>query len=109
MVRLIVQHGTPALGESGWPRFEKQILTDQYYCDGVTAGDINRDGKADIVAGPFWNEGPGFTNKHEVYAAKAFPTEPSPTDSMFSYVHDFNGDGWPDILVLGRVHLHAAF
>jgi hypothetical protein len=84
MVRLIVQHGTPALGESGWPRFEKQILTDQYYCDGVTAGDINRDGKADIVAGPFWNEGPGFTNKHEVYAAKAFPTEPSPTDSMFS-------------------------
>ena len=26
-----------------------------------------------------------------------------------SYVHDFNGDGWPDILVLGRVHLHPAY
>ncbi len=28
---------------------------------------------------------------------------------MFTYVHDFNGDGWQDILVLGRVHLHEAF
>jgi hypothetical protein len=90
-------------------RFRKQILTDQYYCDGITAGDINRDGKMDIVAGPFWYEGPGFTNKHEFYPAKPFPTEPSPTDSMFSFVRDFNGDGWPDILVLGRVHLHQAF
>lgn len=109
MILVIVGLATPAFCESGLPQFEKQILTDQYYCDGITTGDINRDGKADIVAGPFWYEGPGFTNKHEFYPAKAFPTEPSPTDSMFSFVHDFNGDGWPDILVLGRVHLHQAF
>jgi hypothetical protein len=63
----------------------------------------------DIVAGPFWYEAPGFTAKHEFYPAKEFPKPPSPTDSMFSFVHDFNSDGWPDILVLGRVHLHSAF
>jgi hypothetical protein len=28
---------------------------------------------------------------------------------MFSYAYDFNGDGWTDILVLGRVHLHEAY
>jgi hypothetical protein len=90
-------------------RFQKQVLTDKYYCDGITAGDFNRDGKMDIVAGPFWYEGPDFKRPHEFYPAKVFPTPPSPTDSMFSYAHDFNGDGWQDILVLGRVHLHQAF
>jgi hypothetical protein len=63
----------------------------------------------DVVAGPFWYEGPDFSAKHEFYPAVEFPKPPSPTDSMFSYVHDFNGDGWPDILVLGRVHLHSAY
>ena len=103
---LEISAGTDAL-----PRFRKQVLTDKYYCDGITAGDINRDGKMDIVAGPFWYEGPGFTTKHAFYPPVEFPTppSPSPTDSMFSYVHDFNADGWPDILVLGRVHLHPAF
>jgi hypothetical protein len=90
-------------------RFRKQVLTDQYFCDGITAVDINRDSKIDIVAGPFWYEGPHFTNRHEIYPAVVFPTEPSPTDSMFSFGHDFNGDQWPDVLVLGRVHVHQAF
>ena len=89
--------------------FEKLVLTTNYYSDGITAGDLNRDGTPDIVAGPYWYEGPAFTQKHEFYPAKVFPTEPSPTDSMFSYIHDFNADGWNDILVLGRVHLHSAY
>lgn len=98
-----------AFGEPASSQFKKITLTDLYYCDGIAAGDFNRDGKMDIVAGPFWYEGPTFTNHHEFYSGKPFPTEPSPTDSMFDFVHDFNGDGWPDILVLGRVHLHQAF
>ncbi len=100
---------SPALSPGRGEPFRKLVLTDRYYCDGITAGDINRDGQLDVIAGPFWHEGPGFTNAHEFYPAKPFPTEPSPSDSMFSHVHDFNGDGWPDILVLGRVHLHEAF
>lgn len=89
--------------------FEKHVLTDKYYCDGVSFGDFNKDGVMDIVAGPYWYEGPDFTKKHEIYPAKEFPTKPAPTDSMFSYVYDFNGDGWPDVLVLGRVHLNEAY
>ena len=91
------------------PRFEKKILTTNYFSDGIAAGDFNRDGKMDIVSGPFWHEGPSFDRRNEYYSPQVFPTEPSPTDSMYNFVHDFNSDGWPDILVLGRVHLHQAF
>ncbi len=89
-------------------RFEKRVLNEAYVSDGVTAGDLNRDGKPDMVAGPWWWEGPEFRTKREIYPPVVFETAPSPTDSMFSYVHDFNGDGWSDVLRLGRVHLHEA-
>lgn len=101
--------GAMSLPASEVSTFEKRVLTDKYFCDGINTGDFNRDGRPDIVAGPFWYEGPQFTTKHEFYPAKEFPTQPSPTDSMFSFVWDFNGDAWPDILVFGRVHLHEAF
>jgi hypothetical protein len=89
-------------------KFHKQILTERYLADGISSGDFNRDGKPDIVSGPYWYEGPDFKVAHEIYPAVDFPLPPNPTNSMYSYVYDFNGDGWPDVLRLGRVHLHQA-
>lgn len=90
-------------------QFEKITLTNRYYCDGIHHGDINRDGHEDIIAGPFWYSGPGFKTQHEFYPAEPLEPEPSPSNSMFSFVYDFNSDGWLDILVLGRVHKHSAY
>ncbi len=52
---------------------------------------------------------PGFVRRHEFYPMVPQELEKHPTDSLFSFVHDFNRDGWPDILVCGRVKHHEAF
>ena len=90
-------------------RFDKQVLTGEYYCDGVNVADINQDGHRDVIAGPFWYEGPALTVKHEIYPGVPIARAPSPSNSMFSFAYDFSGDGYPDILVLGRVHKHPAY
>lgn len=49
---LVLTSVPTALAESP-VSFQKIVLTDVYYCDGINAGDINRDGHKDIVAGPY--------------------------------------------------------
>jgi hypothetical protein len=101
-----------ALSAADKPRdlsFEKLTLSDKYWCDGINAADINRDGKMDVIAGPFWYEGPTFKTAHAFYEPVPQPLEEKPTNSMFTFPYDFNGDGWTDILVLGRVLFHEAF
>ena len=33
--------------------FKKTQLTDKFWCEGATFGDLNRDGKPDIISGPY--------------------------------------------------------
>src|SRR5205085_150897 len=49
--------------------FSKQVLTKEFWSEGATFGDFNKDGNVDIAAGPFWYEGPKFEKQHEFYPA----------------------------------------
>lgn len=81
-------------------RFERQQLTDGYFSEGANFGDLNHDGKPDVVSGPYWWAGPEFTERHEIYPAK--PQDRNGyADNFFSWVDDFNGDGWNDVLTAG--------
>src|SRR6185503_20107536 len=51
--------------------FKKVTLTDKFWAEGANIGDFNRDGKMDVVSGPFWYEGPDFKKRHEIYPANA--------------------------------------
>jgi hypothetical protein len=80
--------------------YRKLQLSDQFLAEGATFGDFNRDGAMDVVAGPYWYAGPDFRQRHELYPAAPFdPLRYS--DNFFAFTHDFNADGWADILVLG--------
>ncbi|MGA2619241.1 MAG: VCBS repeat-containing protein [Thermoguttaceae bacterium] len=79
------------------PTFKKLCLSDKFYCEGAYYADFNRDGKLDVVAGPYWYEGPDFQKKHEIYPPKVFDPH-GYSDNFLTYTGDFNGDGWPDVL-----------
>src|SRR5438477_199152 len=71
-----------------------------FYCEGATFADLNNDGIPDAISGPYWYEGPDFKKRHEIYPAAAYDGEHGYSENFFAFAHDFNGDGWIDILVL---------
>jgi len=101
--------------------FKRIELSDQFWCEGANAADFNHDGHLDLVAGPWWWEGPDFAKKHEIYEPNAtfklplgaLTTVEVPgyegglghknaySDNFFAYPQDFNGDGWLDVLFIG--------
>ncbi len=80
--------------------FRKIIISEKFWAEGAHFGDFNRDGRMDVVAGPYWYEGPDFKKAHDIYPAKDFNKE-SYSKNFFTFTYDFNGDGWIDVLVLG--------
>ena len=108
--------GTSASESITW---RKQTITQEFWAEGACVGDVNRDGHLDILSGPFWHEGPAFTNRHEIYPATArHPVEGQEgkfargflgflsgrngySDNFLSFSADLNGDGWTDYLVVG--------
>lgn len=109
--------------------FSKSHLTDQFWSEGAAVADVNRDGKADLVYGPYWFSGPEYVNRFEYRpAAKMFArkrpngseetipgfegalgTNNAYSDCFLMFAYDFNGDRWSDILVIDIPGLEAAW
>lgn len=82
--------------------FQKIQLDADYTAEGIAAGDFNRDGQMDIVAGAWWYAGPDFQKRHAIFPAQPFDPRGYSTTVQPCHVFDFNGDGWPDVAYIVR-------
>ena len=90
-------------GSGGAPTersFRKIELSSAFFCEGANYGDFNRDGTNDVVAGPYWYEGPEFSARHALYPETVFPVQ-NYSDNFFAFARDLSGDGWDDVLFIG--------
>ncbi|HVU49767.1 MAG TPA: VCBS repeat-containing protein, partial [Polyangia bacterium] len=73
------------------------------YAEGIGIGDFNKDGAVDVHSGPFWWEGPDFTQKHQLFPP---PANNAYTDKTLGdwadYEYDVDGDGWLDSINIMR-------
>jgi hypothetical protein len=101
---LLALSSSLALAEDASPiQWKKIVLSQEFYGEGANFGDFNHDGKMDVVSGPFWYEGPDFNaEKRHEYMPPGKALDPHGySKNFFAFVHDFNGDGWDDILIVG--------
>ncbi|MFN0008685.1 MAG: PVC-type heme-binding CxxCH protein [Planctomycetota bacterium] len=81
-------------------RFEHRRLASEFTCEGASFADLDRDGRFDVIAGPWWYAGPDFEAKHPIYAPVAFDPH-GYSDNFFVWPRDLDGDGWMDLLAVG--------
>ncbi len=81
-------------------QFTKHVLETRFVADGVAVGDVNRDGKADIVAGNLWFEAPKWT-PHEIVPAPSLDPKTQYSNCFNTWMADLNGDGWTDQILIG--------
>lgn len=81
-------------------KFKKAQLDKEFRSEGVTAFDVNKDGKVDIVTDQFWYEAPDW-KCHEIRTPQSWEPEHNYSINFCSFSEDVNGDGFTDLIVVG--------
>ena len=80
-------------------KFQKFTLDKEFRSEGVAVGDVNSDGKMDVMAGNLWYEAPDW-KPHEIAPAQKFDAAKGYSNSFVNYAMDMNNDGWVDQILI---------
>jgi hypothetical protein len=91
---------TAQLAAGGEVRFKKIVLDKTFRSEGVATGDVNHDGKLDVLAGDVWYAAPDWS-MHALRKVGRYNGAKGYSRCFANFAQDVNGDGWVDSIVVG--------
>jgi len=81
-------------------RFSRIIVDKTFRSEGVAVGDVNRDGKLDILTGDVWYAAPDW-KMYEIRPVKQYDVSKGWSEAFANFSQDVDGDGWVDSIIIG--------